>query len=149
MASALMGILAGATAAYMLDPAQGRRRRALVREKALKTYREGWEFADAASRDLRNHAKGLRKHPTAIVGMARHEFMRRNWSPAARTVSAAAGSALMLLGLARGGLSGLASFVAGAAVLARAGVNRPFAELPQSMPLKHSSSTTTEAKESA
>lgn len=147
MPSAFMGILAGAAAAYMLDPVQGPGRRAYLRDKALKTYRDGREFADVASRDLRNRAEGVRTHPRTLVGMARREFTQRNWSPAARVVSGGGGSALMLLGFARGGLAGLLAFVAGAAMLARAGVNRPIAELPKSLPQKNLS--TTEAKESA
>ena len=147
MPSAFMGILAGAAAAYMFDPVQGPRRRAFVRDKALKTYHDGREFVDVASRDLRSRAEGVRTHPTAIVGMARREFTKRTWSPAARVVSGGGGSALMLYGMARGGVVGLLAFMAGAAALARAGVNRPLAELPRSLPLKNLS--TTEAKESA
>lgn len=149
MPSAFMGILAGAAAAYMFDPVQGHRRRALVRDKATKTYREGCEFADVASRQLRQRAKGVRARPMAIVGMARDEFTKHNWSPAARVVSGGGGSALMLLGFARGGLWGLLAFIAGAAVLTRAGANRPLAQLRQSLPSKQKrlSSTTTEAKE--
>jgi uncharacterized membrane protein len=62
-------------------------------------------------------------------------------------VSGGGGSALMLYGMARGGVVGLLAFMAGAATLARASVNRPLAELPRSLPLKNLS--TTEAKESA
>lgn len=147
MPSAFTGILAGAAAAYMLDPAQGRRRRALLRDKAVKTYRDGCEFVDVASRDLRNRAEGVRTQPTALIGMARREFSQRSWSPSARVVSGGGGSALMLFGMARGGLFGLLVFIAGAAALARASVNRPLAELPKSLPLENLS--TTEAKESA
>ena len=145
MPSAFKGILAGAAAAYLLDPAQGRRRRALVRDKALKTYRDACEFADAASRDLRNRAEGVRTHPGALVGMARREFAQRNWSPSARVVSGGGGAALMLIGMVRGGLSGLLAFLAGGALLARASANRPLGELPQSTRLQNLS--TTEAKE--
>lgn len=147
MPSAFMSVLAGAATAYMFDPVQGRGRRAYLRDKALKTYRDGCEFAEIASRDLRNRADGVRTHPSALIGMARREFTQRNWSPAARLVSGGGGSALMLLGFARGGLSGLLAFLAGAAMLARAGTNRPIAELPKSLPQKNLS--TTEAKESA
>jgi hypothetical protein len=147
MPSAFMGVLAGAAAAYMFDPVQGSRRRALVRDKALKTYRESCEFADVASRDLRNRAQGVKTQPTALIGMARREFTQRNWSPSARVVSGGGGALLMLVGFARGGLTGLTAFIAGAAMLARAGANKPLAELPKSLPLENLS--TTEAKESA
>ena len=147
MPSAFKGILAGAAAAYLLDPVQGSRRRALVRDKTLKAYRDVCEFADTASRDLQNRAAGVKAHPSALVGMARREFTQRNWSPAARVVSGGGGAALMLIGMARGGLSGLLAFLAGGALLARAGANRPLSELPQSARLENLS--TTEAKESA
>ena len=141
------GILAGAAAAYLFDPVQGRRRRALARDKALKAYRDVCEFADAASRDFQNRAEGVRTHPSALIGMARREFTQRNWSPSARLVSGGGAAALMLIGMARGGLSGLLAFLAGGALLARASANRPLAELPQSRRLENLS--TTEAKESA
>jgi hypothetical protein len=151
MPSAFMGILTGAAAAYMLDPQQGRRRRAVIRDKALKTYRETREFADAASRDLRNHAQGVKAHPASIINMARGEFTQRSWSPAARVVSGGGGSALMLFGFARGGVLGLLAFIAGAAALARAGANKPLGELARSLPHQHGKPRltlpTTEVKE--
>jgi hypothetical protein len=152
MPSAFMGILTGAAAAYMLDPQQGRRRRAVIRDRALKTYRETREFADAASRDLRNHAQGVKAHPASIISMARGEFTQRNWSPAARVVSGGGGSALMLFGFARGGVLGLLAFIAGAAALARAGANKPLGELARSLPHQQHGNprlnlSTTEAKE--
>ena len=153
MPSAFMGILAGAAAAYMLDPQQGPRRRALVRDKALKTYRETRQFANVASRDLRNHAQGVKAHPTSIVNMAREEFKQHDWSPAARVVSGGGGSALMLFGFARGGVLGLLAFIAGAAALARAGANKPLGELARSLPHQQQHGKprltlpTTEAKE--
>jgi hypothetical protein len=60
MPSALLGIVAGAAAAYMLDPVQGRRRRALVRDKMVAATRQGREFADAAARDFRYRAQGIK-----------------------------------------------------------------------------------------
>lgn len=60
MPSALLAIMAGAAAAYMLDPVQGRRRRALVRDKVTTASRQGREFADAASRDFRFRAQGIK-----------------------------------------------------------------------------------------
>ena len=59
MPTALLAIVAGAAAAYMLDPVQGRRRRALVRDKMATATRQGREFADAAARDFRYRAQGV------------------------------------------------------------------------------------------
>ncbi len=60
MPSSLLAVVAGAAAAYMLDPVQGRRRRALVRDKIATASRQGREFADAASRDFRFRAQGIK-----------------------------------------------------------------------------------------
>ena len=55
----LLGLALGATGAFLLDPQQGRRRRALLRDKVTRTVNEGREFADAATQDLRYRAQGL------------------------------------------------------------------------------------------
>jgi hypothetical protein len=70
MPSALLAIMAGAAAAYMLDPVQGRRRRALVRDKMVTASRQGREFADAASRDFRYRAQGIRSILSGVRGSA-------------------------------------------------------------------------------
>jgi hypothetical protein len=49
---------AGAAGMYLLDPAQGPRRRALLRDQAVRRYGEACRFADVASRDLRHRARG-------------------------------------------------------------------------------------------
>ena len=51
----LLGLALGAVGAFLLDPQHGRRRRALVRDKAAA----GREFADAAATDLRRRARGI------------------------------------------------------------------------------------------
>jgi len=55
----LLALALGATSAFLLDPQQGRRRRALVRDKVTKTVNESREFADAARKDLRYRAQGI------------------------------------------------------------------------------------------
>lgn len=55
----LLGIALGAGAAFLLDPRQGRRRRALIRDRLVRTTREAREFGDAAAKDLRARARGL------------------------------------------------------------------------------------------
>jgi len=55
----LLALALGATGAFLLDPQQGRRRRALLRDKVTRTMNEGREFADAAAKDLRYRAQGI------------------------------------------------------------------------------------------
>jgi len=50
---------AGALLMYLLDPQQGRRRVALVRDKAIHLAREGSELTDAGARDLAHRATGI------------------------------------------------------------------------------------------
>jgi osmotically-inducible protein OsmY len=55
----LTGFGAGVVAAYFLDPDDGRRRRAMARDRAQRTVREARGFLHAAGRDLRNRATGV------------------------------------------------------------------------------------------
>lgn len=58
MSPILTGIALGAAGAFMLDPQQGPRRRALLRDKTARNVREAREFGDAAAKDLRARAAG-------------------------------------------------------------------------------------------
>jgi hypothetical protein len=49
----------GAAAMYLLDPEQGRRRRALARDKMIKARRVVRERASGTARHLGNRAQGL------------------------------------------------------------------------------------------
>lgn len=62
----LTAIALGAAGAFMLDPQQGRRRRALLRDKAVRNLREARAFRDAAAKDLRAHAQGAAAHLRAL-----------------------------------------------------------------------------------
>ncbi|HEY5899670.1 MAG TPA: BON domain-containing protein [Burkholderiales bacterium] len=68
MSPLLLGITLGAAGAMLLDPEQGRRRRALLRDKVTRTMKEGREFADAASKDIQNRAQGIRAHVEGMRG---------------------------------------------------------------------------------
>jgi len=59
MSPLLLGAALGATGAFLLDPELGRRRRALIRDKVTRGMTEGREFTDAATKDLRQRARGL------------------------------------------------------------------------------------------
>lgn len=49
----------GALAMYFFDPENGRRRRALARDKATHYGNEAHRYADATYKDLRNRAQGV------------------------------------------------------------------------------------------
>jgi len=210
MTRLLLALALGATSAYLFDPQQGRRRRALLRDKVTRTMNDGREFADAAREDLRYRAQGLAarakswrggpapddtvvervraklgryaSHPGAVEVTAhngcvvltgdvlaaeeqslyhaicavrgvehvennltahesaegvsalqggterdreRFELAQDSWTPGVRLVAGGAGALLLLYALARGGFAGIGSLVAGAALLGRAGANRP------------------------
>ena len=55
---AIAGALAGAGLMYLLDPDRGSRRRALVRDQAVRARHRLAEGAEATGRDLRNRARG-------------------------------------------------------------------------------------------
>ncbi|ODT68782.1 MAG: hypothetical protein ABS69_16455 [Nitrosomonadales bacterium SCN 54-20] len=54
------GLALGALTMFLLDPAKGRRRRALARDKIYSAGVKTRKRIDAKSRDLANRAKGLR-----------------------------------------------------------------------------------------
>jgi uncharacterized membrane protein len=55
----LSAAVAGAISMYLLDPAQGRRRRAVVRDRVASGMSLLDDAANVASRDLRNRARGV------------------------------------------------------------------------------------------
>jgi hypothetical protein len=54
---------------YFLDPQGGRRRRALVRDKATSWAGDMAEYADKTARDLSNRARGLAHEARKAVGV--------------------------------------------------------------------------------
>src|SRR5687767_12662978 len=54
----ISGLLAGLGLAFMLDPNRGARRRALVRDKALRAGHKLADGVEAKATDLRNRTKG-------------------------------------------------------------------------------------------
>jgi hypothetical protein len=57
--SLLVGAGAGAGLMYLLDPAQGNRRRARMRDQLRRARRVTGDAMDATSRDVRNRARGV------------------------------------------------------------------------------------------
>jgi BON domain len=55
----LVGAAAGSALMFMLDPNNGRRRRALVRDKVVRAGHKSREGLDATARDVANRASGI------------------------------------------------------------------------------------------
>ena len=55
----LAGLGAGAALMYLLDPDRGNRRRALIRDKAVKLNRQTQEAVTGTVKDMTNRAKGM------------------------------------------------------------------------------------------
>jgi len=60
--SSLLGLGLGATSMFLLDPARGARRRALIRDKMVRVQRRTVEAAGATWRDVGNRIVGFRSH---------------------------------------------------------------------------------------
>lgn len=60
LSTMLIGIAAGAALMYFMDPLQGRRRRALLRDKAYSASVQTRKAIDARANDLSNRTQGLR-----------------------------------------------------------------------------------------
>jgi hyperosmotically inducible periplasmic protein len=54
-----LGVVAGATLMYMVDPRSGRRRRALFRDKLVRAGHVTRDAVEGRSRDLANRSRGL------------------------------------------------------------------------------------------
>ena len=61
------GLAVGAFAMFILDPQQGRRRRALARDKVMHYGKQVGDLAAATSQDLKNRAYGLAKEAQGMV----------------------------------------------------------------------------------
>lgn len=70
----ISGAVAGALTAYFLDPVQGRRRRALVRDRAVRLLHRAGRSTGRVYRDLRNRGRGLVARTSRF---AREEIQRR------------------------------------------------------------------------
>jgi hypothetical protein len=88
----------GAGAMYLLDPNSGRRRRALVRDKAVHLSRKVQCAADAVGKDLANRIEGMKHEGPSLEKLG---LYKENWSPAARFFVSLVGAALSLYGMSR------------------------------------------------
>jgi hypothetical protein len=61
------GLFAGALGMFIFDPEQGRRRRALARDKMVRYRNEIGEYVSGAAQDLGNRAYGVAKEAEGLV----------------------------------------------------------------------------------
>ena len=66
--SFVCGAALGAAVMYFLDPQGGRRRRALVRDKAVSYANQAEDYVGKTARDLENRATGLAHEARRMVG---------------------------------------------------------------------------------
>jgi hypothetical protein len=68
LCSFLCGAAFGAAVMYFMDPQGGRRRRDLVRDKAVSYANQAEEYVEQTARDLGNRATGLAHEARKLVG---------------------------------------------------------------------------------
>src|SRR5881394_1138867 len=98
----LAGAAVGAGMMFVLDPQQGRRRRALARDKVVKLSHEAEEAAEVVARDLSNRVHGLASGDWTVLAGGRRAIqnpLRGGWSPSARGLMTMMGGGLLLAGL--------------------------------------------------
>src|SRR5205807_2437450 len=79
-----------------------RRRRALVRDKAVRLAHEAQDAAEVVARDARNRARGLAAGDLSVLVGGKRALrhpLRGGWSPTARTLMGLTGGGLFLYGL--------------------------------------------------
>ena len=82
--SALAGLaavtaIAAAAAVYYFDPQSGRRRRALLRDRAVLASRRGRELADKVGRNAAQQATAIYQRSKSRVGSAYSERSAEMW----------------------------------------------------------------------
>jgi hypothetical protein len=100
----LTGLGLGAGLMYVFDPQQGRRRRALARDKVVSLTHKAERAAEVVGRDLKNRAKGLASGDLSVLAGGKRALanpFRGGWSPSARAVMVGLGAGLFVYGLTR------------------------------------------------
>src|SRR5262245_1423665 len=98
----LAGAGLGAGLMYVLDPQMGRRRRALVRDKAVGLAHQAQDAAEVVAKDAANRARGLASGDLSVLAGGKRALshpLRGGWSPTARALMGLAGGGLVLYGL--------------------------------------------------
>jgi hypothetical protein len=137
--SLLAGAGLGAGMMYLLDPQQGRRRRAMVRDKAVHLAHEARDAGCVVARDMRNRAQGLWAGDFSVLVGGRRAMinpLRGGWSPTARALMGMAGGALFLYGMTQRApmacMLGTACLALAAEAMTNAGID-DLKKIPQQM----------------
>jgi uncharacterized membrane protein len=142
----LLGV--GAAFMYLMDPENGRKRRADLRNQVDATVRKVQEGKDIVVRDATNRAHGALAESRRWVEQrrARREAglsvdaaesaaasflssMNGPWSPSSRAAAGALGAGMLAYGYLSGGFRGFLYSLIGGSFLARATTNREIASL--------------------
>jgi uncharacterized membrane protein len=130
----LIGAGVGAGLMYVLDPRQGRRRRALARDKLVSVLHRADDVIHGKARDLANRTRGVVAETRARVRVqgdsargggaqrVRPELRERSL-PTTRALAGATGLALVARALARRTVGSSATGLLGAGIAAAAGWN--------------------------
>jgi hypothetical protein len=125
----LKGAAIGAGLMYLFDPHMGRRRRAYIRDKAVRTWNDTGDAIEAKTHDLSNRAKGVLHDVSGVIcgtgsaGSSHHygkmeSLMPSKWSPTTRLLVTAGMGLLAMAAKRRGGLAGAALGAVSMGVLA-------------------------------
>lgn len=152
----LLYLGAGAALMYLMDPQNGRRRRADLKNQMDSAVRKVKEGQEVVIRDAANRAHGVvvesrrwverqrqrreSREPGEMAAGAAGMFasMGGPWSPTSRAAAGAAGAAMATYGYFCGGIRGFIYGLFGGALLARATANRDLGSLVkgQSLPVE-------------
>src|SRR5262245_31337569 len=96
----LTGLVSGLGVTYLLDPQHGRRRRALIRDRAHRMEHRARNLFESGKDDLAHRAQGLRakmRHPVKQMRRSGRmpELLQETWTPGLRLVAGAAGGVLL------------------------------------------------------
>jgi uncharacterized membrane protein len=145
-AQLITGLGIGLGLMYLLDPDQGRRRRARAGDQLRRVLNKSWDAFKVVLKDVQNRARGFvaelegwgrldasdglvaaRPRPSARrAGLPRSA---QSWSPTARFLAGTVGGALAVHGLRRGRLSGTLSAALGFGLVTRGIVNMELGRL--------------------
>jgi uncharacterized membrane protein len=130
----------GAALMYLMDPQNGRKRRADLQNQALATQRRLEHGAQVVVRDASNRAVGAmselrtwledqRRQRESLAALPPSIRPSQSWSPTQRALSGAVGAGAFAWGYLRGGVRGYAMCALGSALMARATSNQDLAAL--------------------
>lgn len=140
--NAILSMITGAGLMYLLDPDQGRSRRAQLRDKYTGLANDLQKATNVVTKDMSNRMQGLRSGDmTVLVGgkNALASGLRGSWTPTGRTILGGLGTGLFLYGLASRAPKACVLGTIGLAMIAEAITNAGIEDIRQ-LPRRFSSS---------